>query len=225
MIVMGTSVFALEINEVEQNPNGTDAGNEWVELYSENSVDLEGYYLQADDNIFNLSGSFSGYFVVVFDKQFLDNSDEIVYLKDSTGQVISDTPALDDSVNDGKTWQKCSGEWNFKEGTKNEENGCGTGNTGNQYAGNNVEDEDLGDNDLEENVLEIIKNENSSKKELSLSNIETQIQKKEKIVLGNIENKEEEKIVTKQGKVRSGVIYSFVGFLVVLVVLLAWRKL
>ena len=28
------------INEVEANPEGTDSGNEWVELYSENEIIL-----------------------------------------------------------------------------------------------------------------------------------------------------------------------------------------
>src|SRR3989344_5504589 len=65
-------VLGLNLNEIEQNPFGQDAGNEWVELYSSEEINLEGYYLQADDKIYNLSGSFSGFLVVVFDGQFLD---------------------------------------------------------------------------------------------------------------------------------------------------------
>ena len=51
-------------------------------------------------------------------------------------------------------------------------------------------------------------------------------QEKKKIVLGFVEEeKVEEKIITKQEKVRRGVVYSFVGFLVLLIVLLALRRL
>ena len=43
MILMATNLASgLRINEVELNPSGTDAGHEWVELYSEDSVDLQG---------------------------------------------------------------------------------------------------------------------------------------------------------------------------------------
>ena len=33
------------INEFELNPTGTDTNNEWVELYSDSSQDLTGWYI------------------------------------------------------------------------------------------------------------------------------------------------------------------------------------
>src|SRR3989344_3390746 len=55
MILTG-EVSAIRLNEIEANPEGTDSGNEWVELYSQDSVNLEGYFLEnGDGGIYNLS--------------------------------------------------------------------------------------------------------------------------------------------------------------------------
>jgi len=40
---------ALRINEVEMNPAGTDTGNEWIELYNDGEISLEGYVIINND--------------------------------------------------------------------------------------------------------------------------------------------------------------------------------
>jgi len=50
VLLIPTSVYAVDISiiEVESNPAGTDAGNEWVRLFNPfgNSVDLTGWKIR-----------------------------------------------------------------------------------------------------------------------------------------------------------------------------------
>jgi hypothetical protein len=120
------------INELELNPAGTDTGNEWVELYNptSSSVSLLGWSLSTthgDTVTVTLSGSIppGGYLVVTYMKQWLDNEDEIVVLK-SGGTIIDQTPQLDDTSNDGKSWQRYPNgatTWSFRSNTKGGPNG------------------------------------------------------------------------------------------------------
>ncbi|RZD30607.1 hypothetical protein CXT76_02120 [Candidatus Parvarchaeota archaeon] len=103
MVINLNFVFSLSITEVELNPPGSDSGNEWVELYSEEEVNLENYFLENNDqDIINLTGSFRGYYIINFEKQWLDNSDERIFLK--SGEITIDTSILKDSQDNGKTW-------------------------------------------------------------------------------------------------------------------------
>jgi len=123
MVINLNFVFSLSITEVELNPPGLDSGNEWVELYSEEEVNLGNYFLENNDqDIINLTGSFRGYYIINFEKQWLDNSDERVFLK--SGEITIDTSIFKDSQDNSKTWNLCSGEWTFLDSTKNEENSC-----------------------------------------------------------------------------------------------------
>lgn len=122
-IFLLTNLSALRINEVELNPPGTDAGKEWLEIYSEEKVDLSGYKLVNNDGKeINLNGTVNEYFVYNFGKQWLDNSDEKVSLYKGS-KLIDETDILKDSENNDKTWQYCT-SWIFKESTKDETNGC-----------------------------------------------------------------------------------------------------
>ena len=117
------TISAIRINEVESNPEGTDSRNEWIELYSEIEINISDYKLiNNDGDEILLNGSFSGYFVYVFNKQWLDNSDEKVFLyKDN--ESIDETYLFADNKNDDLTWQLCE-IWEFIGSTKGEENGC-----------------------------------------------------------------------------------------------------
>jgi hypothetical protein len=121
-----SNVSAVKITEVELNPTGTDAGNEWVEFYNEGEISLEDYQLinKDGDNI-NLSGSFNGYFIYTFAKQWLDNSDESISLYKSL-EVIdkADLSSKNDDKNNDLTYQLCNGDWNFINSTKGKENNC-----------------------------------------------------------------------------------------------------
>jgi len=101
----------LIINEFELNPDGTDSGNEWVELFnpSDNSIDLSGWSLKNnDDDIHTLSGSINAdsYLVITFHSQWIDNSDERVILISPGSNVKDTTPIKADSSNDDSSWQR-----------------------------------------------------------------------------------------------------------------------
>ena len=102
-IINLSSVLAIRINEVELNPAGDDSGNEWVELYSAEEIDLQGWRLiNGDDGVFDLDGSFKGFYIVEFPSQWLDNKDEKVILKDYENKTIDKTDVFADSSNNEK---------------------------------------------------------------------------------------------------------------------------
>lgn len=129
LIVLSAFISAISaeirINEVELNPEGTDTGLEWIELYSSSQIELINYSLVNSDNgsIF-FNANFTGYYVYNFSSQFLDNSDERVSLKDNGTSLIFETPILADSENNNKTWQYCNGNWNLTNSTFSRENNC-----------------------------------------------------------------------------------------------------
>jgi len=124
VFVIGSSlVCAIQITEVELNPEGDDSGNEWIEFYSKNEINLEDYKLVDNDgDELLLSGSFSGYYVYTHDKRWFDNVDEIIYLYNGEN-LIDEIDLLKDDKNDGRTWQDCDG-WIFDESSKGSENNC-----------------------------------------------------------------------------------------------------
>ena len=113
------NLSALIISEVEANPLGSDSGREWIEFYSEEEVDLSDYYiLNNDDGRINLSMVFIGYFVYPLRSQWLDNSEEKIFLYDEDDNLIDSTKVFDDSSNDNFTWQYCEDSWKFLELTR-----------------------------------------------------------------------------------------------------------
>ena len=113
------------INEVESNPPEGDEDNEWLELYNDgfDDVDIGNWTLTA------ASGSVISiepgtvlpsleFLVVTADGYWLRNSDELVILRDETGQEVDRTPALDDGDNDDNSWSRYPDggeEWFFIE--------------------------------------------------------------------------------------------------------------
>ncbi len=121
LILFIKNLSAVIISEVELNPLGDDTGNEWIELYSQDNINLEEYTLVNNDgDRINLTGNFEGYFVYTFSKQWLDNSNEKVSLYKGSG-LIDQTLVLLDSANNNKTWQICEG-WGFADSTKGAKN-------------------------------------------------------------------------------------------------------
>ena len=117
------------INEVEANPEGTDSGNEWIEFYSNEQVNLSFFAIENNDgDVINLTGYFSGYFVYTFQTQWLDNTDEKVLLK-NYDLLVHETPIFEDSFNDDQTYSYCNTTgFEFKSSTKNQLNDCSTPN-------------------------------------------------------------------------------------------------
>jgi hypothetical protein len=223
MIVMVTSfVSAIRINEFEANPSGSDSGNEWVELYSEEEIDLEGYYLQADNETLELNGVFSGYLVISFESQFIDNVNEIVYLKRGE-DIIDETEMLDDSKNNGKTWNFCGEEWEFLEDSKGEINSCSEDSEDDE----SEEDSDEDGEEQEENDEETSQEENEEQ-ENEEQEKEEKIQSETtgKIILNSRgKDSANKEFVSSEKKVRLGVVYGFLILCVFLIILLALRRL
>ena len=123
LILFLPTLSAIKINEVETNPVGDDSGNEWVELYNRGEIILDGCKLVNNDGQeVELSGSFEKYYVYVFPKQWLDNSEEKVFLY-CNGKLVDETDKIDDDKNDDSTWNNCD-DWTFAESTKEEKNNC-----------------------------------------------------------------------------------------------------
>ena len=226
VISLSFSVSALYISEVEMNPEGTDHGNEWIELYSENEIDLDDYYLENnDEDIHNLSGIFSGYLIIKFPRQWLDNTDEKVMLKKGN-EIIDESDVLEDKDNNKKAWSKCDNEWVFIESSEGKENLCNNRTSGNQKEPNNNSGEgESGNNNEESNKNKDEKNEEN----VVLLTTPTINNKKEKIVLNSPREDEGEQesktFISKREKLRLGIIFAFLVFTIFLVILLALKKL
>jgi len=113
------------VNEVELNPPGSDKGNEWIELYSKKEIDLTNWSIVNNDNqSITLNQTFQGYLIISLEKQWLDNSDERVFLIDNNQTLIYETPILKDSKNNNQTYSNCDDEWIFVDSTEGLENNC-----------------------------------------------------------------------------------------------------
>jgi len=165
-IMLVSSISAIRITEVELNPTGTDAGYEWVELYSKEESNLNDYKLVNNDgDELILNGTFSGYYIYIFSKQWLDNSDEKIFLYKNT-ELVDETDIFSDSKNNDMTWQLCE-SWEFKDSTKGENNGCS------QELEENKEPETNKTEINEEKKVSVPSDlQNSSKKETELKTID-----------------------------------------------------
>jgi hypothetical protein len=134
------STSHIIVNEVEQNPSGTDAGYEWIELYNptSNIVDISGWTASTTAGVIVTlripSGTripTGGYYVVTYSSQWLDNEGESVILRDSSGNEVDRTPSLSDTYNDDRSWQRYPNgrdtdsvsDWSFRWSTKGASNG------------------------------------------------------------------------------------------------------
>jgi len=128
----------IVINEIEQNPKGKDAGNEWVELYNptDKAINISGWVLQTTHgtveihHIHEMLIDPGEYLVITFSDQFLDNRDESLILFDENGKEIDRTPIVGDDDNDDKTWQRIPdgydsdspSDWSFLASTREKPN-------------------------------------------------------------------------------------------------------
>ncbi len=142
----------ITINEVEQNPEGPDSGNEWVEIYNPSSFDInvggwklvDGYSgktVSISEGTVIASGC---YHVIAWTNGSLINSYPTkITLFDSSGKEIDCTPEATDEKNNDMCWARYPDgkdlgddkEWRFQEATKGSSNG---GSASNIYAGETV---------------------------------------------------------------------------------------
>lgn len=131
----------IVVNEFESNPQGEDAGKEWVELYNPLSEpkSVDGWTvttIHGKDCAIALEGTIGANGVKVFkfpevsiDNGYPDdpfNDGDALALLDPTGKTVDMTPMLRDTANDGRTNQRSwdgGPKWVFKEATTDNSNG------------------------------------------------------------------------------------------------------
>jgi len=128
----------IRVNEIELNPEGSDSGNEWIELYSDTNEQLINWQIKNSDNqVKYFNASFNGFYIIRLSSQWLDNSEEKVTLLNPNNEIISQTDLLLDSKNNAETWQYCSA-WIFNPSTEGKENNCNTNNPYLENLSNNL---------------------------------------------------------------------------------------
>ena len=232
-ILLISNVYAMRINEVEMNPAGDERilKNEWVEFYNDGEISLEGYMIinNDGDNI-SLNGSFNGYFVYTFANQWLDNSNESIYLyKDSV--LIDQTDLFDDSNNNDLTHQFCEGGWKFLNSTKGQQNNCPAEEEiiplENNESQENSSSEDNVSESQEEDLPETRGEITSDFIPASTEEEQTQtlyiLDSPEKIFLSP-KKSSEEPFVSSEGRLRNYVLYFFMALVIILCIYLAFKK-
>lgn len=168
---------SLIISEVELNPEGTDSGKEWIELSSDSKFEMEGYKIVNNDgDELLLKGEINNLYVIEFEKQWLDNSNEKVFLYKGES-IIDETLLFNDSKNDDSTWILCNNQWIFTSSSKGFEN-C-------PVSTQNVQTEKI-ENESEKEILNIDKTGEESQVEIESNDL---------IVINNVSVKKEESII------------------------------
>ena len=226
LIVNLNFISAVKINEVELNPTGADKSNEWIELYNSDEINLAEYKLVNNDGkSIDLNGLFSGYYVYQFENQWLDNSNEKIFLYKGD-ELIDQTDIIKDDANNGKSWSFCDNGWKFAESTRGKENNCenkqmttnvnisdDNKNKNKKISDDNAKDEKIIKlNNLDDNKRDILENSEIEKKENKVIFLEPKSIKSEKQVL----------FKSKNEIIKEYAIYAFalfcVGFIVLFII-------
>ena len=173
LVLMAQLAIGVRINEVEGNPGfstQSDIGREYVELYSESEINLTNWRLVNEDNdTRNLNETFSGYLIINFSKQWVDDDNETyILLIDNLGIIRSNFSSFYDKDNDNKTWQYCDElGWIFANGTKGLQNNCQIA-QGNNNQTNSTQNNT--NNTLSNQTNTIINNTNSTQTQNNTNN-------------------------------------------------------
>ena len=110
------------IDAFDQNPAGSDDGNEWVTFHnpSNESVDIGNWTFEsthcttAIDWIAEGTTLYPGaYCTYTPHYGWLDNSEEAIILRDAKGEVVDRTPVVSDNENDNRYWMRNNSDWTF----------------------------------------------------------------------------------------------------------------
>ena len=216
-------VSGIRINEVELNPSGDDKGNEWVELYSKENIDLNEYKIvNGDGNEILLNSSFSEFLIINLGKQWLDNSNEKVLLYNND-ELIDETTMLSDSKNNDLAWSFCNA-WEFIASTKEKENSCEE---------ETIEETDgLSENQIKESEEEKQEPDKESNIVKENEDIEEQkVVRQEKItssvirLVPKIKENEDSKIYkSKNWYIKQYAIYAYAAFITILLILVITKR-
>lgn len=131
--VYPASALNIVINELELNPQGNDGHQdvmEWIELYNPSGrpIDLSGWTISSTAGVSTSTLSIEegatilarGHLLIESSSQWLDNSKEVVVLRDPNGNIVDQAGPFSDDNNDASSWQRYpdgSGDWFYKLGT------------------------------------------------------------------------------------------------------------
>lgn len=124
LILIPFSYAAVYVNEVELNPQGNDAGNEWVEIYSDEAKNMSGWYIKnsGGDKFYfpNITIEVNNFYVLD-NLDGLDNSDENISLYNEFNFLQDELTLLEDNDNNDNSWQRDpdgGSNLSFKDNTK-----------------------------------------------------------------------------------------------------------
>ena len=106
VVAIESTASDIVINEVELNPLGEDQEAEWVELYNGGMkpIDISSWTVSSNHETVTVPAGISiqrnGFYIIGSKKQWLDNDNEQVVLKDAVGKLVDQTPYLFDQVDD-----------------------------------------------------------------------------------------------------------------------------
>ncbi len=146
--VMGQSSNTVDhvvINEVDINPSGDDSKlvSEWIELYNPASqtVDLGGWSIGATTGLkttYKIAEGTKlksgGFITFAFGPLWFPDISSLIQLKNKNATIIDETPALRDTENGLKSWQRSidgldtdsSNDWTFRTSNAGSSNGKAT---------------------------------------------------------------------------------------------------
>ncbi len=106
----------------DQNPAGSDDGNEWVTFHnpSNESVDIRNWTFESTHGTTAIDWIAEGtilyhgaYCTYTPHYGWLDNSEEAIILRNAKGEEVDRTPVLNDNENDNRYWMRNNSEWTF----------------------------------------------------------------------------------------------------------------
>jgi micrococcal nuclease len=106
----------------DQNPAGSDEGNEWVTFHnpSTESVDIGNWTFESTHGTTAIDWIAEGttlypgaYCTYTPHYRWIDNNNESLILRDAVGEVVDRTPVVSDNENDNRYWMRNNSEWIF----------------------------------------------------------------------------------------------------------------
>lgn len=107
-------IQAIKINEVELNPQGPIANNQWIEIYnmSEDIINISGWKVKSTalGKTYTIPPGFvirpNDYLVIPFNSIMLGQNNESIVLLTVDSVEVDRTPLLSDTLDDDRTWQR-----------------------------------------------------------------------------------------------------------------------
>jgi micrococcal nuclease len=113
----GVIIYAFD-----QNPAGSDEGNEWVTIHNptNKSVDIGNWTLETTNgstvSVWIVEGTTlcpGAYITISPSYRWIENNNESIILRDAVGEVVDRTPVVNDNESDNRYWMRNNSDWTF----------------------------------------------------------------------------------------------------------------